>query len=152
MESKTDTNPQMESETGTHPNMESKTGTNPQMESETDTNPQMESKTETNPKMESETGTNPQMEFEMEDGIPTRRGLILRPDHTTVVFHAGYSVLCEIEGRPGVVLKVPLPFSEYAEAMEIEKRAYARLGKHPNIVNVIEMNEWGSTLMSANFR
>ncbi|KAJ8131342.1 hypothetical protein O1611_g2281 [Lasiodiplodia mahajangana] len=78
-----------------------------------------------------------------------RTGLIKRPENTTVIFHGGYSVLCEIEDRPGVVLKAPLPFEEHAEAIEIEKRAYCRLGKHPNLAKVIGMDEWGIYLERA---
>jgi len=89
------------------------------------------------------------MSVDTSENVTYRTGFIKRPDRTTVIIRAGYSVICEIEGRPGVVLKVPLPFAEYDEAMEIEKRVYRRLGKHPNIVNVIETNEWGIYLERA---
>jgi serine/threonine protein kinase len=84
-----------------------------------------------------------------QENVTYRSGFIKRPEHTTVAIRAGYSVICEIEGRPGVLLKVPLPFAEYDEAIEIEKRVYRRLGKHSNIVNVIDMNEWGIYLERA---
>jgi hypothetical protein len=34
--------------------------------------------------------------------------------------------MCEIEDRPRVVLKIPLPFKEYDEAMEIENGIYLK--------------------------
>ncbi|KAH8167629.1 hypothetical protein CIB48_g654 [Xylaria polymorpha] len=87
------------------------------------------------------------MEATTEENV--RTGIIKRPENTTVIIRAGYSVVCEIKDRPGVVLKVPLPFEEYEEAIEIEKRAYRRLGKHPNLANVIGMDEWGIYLERA---
>lgn len=66
-----------------------------------------------------------------------------------MIIRAGYSVVCEIKDRPGVLLKVPLPFKEYEEAMEIEKRAYRRRGNHPNLAYVIGMDEWGIYLERA---
>lgn len=83
------------------------------------------------------------MEVKTATNVAHRTGLIKRPKHTTFIIRTGYSVICEIKGRPGVVLKVPLPFAEYDEAIEIEKPVYARLGKYANIVNIIEMNKWG---------
>lgn len=78
-----------------------------------------------------------------------QRGFIRRPENTTVIIRAGYSVICDIRDRPGVVLKVPLPFEEFEQAMEIEKRVYRRLGKHPNLPNVVDVDEYGIYLERA---
>jgi serine/threonine protein kinase len=89
------------------------------------------------------------METKTTENVTERRGFIKRPANTTVVIRAGYSVICEIKDRPGVVLKVPLPFEEYEQAMEIEKRVYRRLGKHPNLANVVDIDEYGIYLERA---
>ena len=89
------------------------------------------------------------METKTTENVTERRSLIKRPENTTVVIRAGYSVICEVEDRPGVVLKVPLPFEEYEKAMEIEKSVYRRLGKHPNLANVVDMDEFGIYLERA---
>ncbi|KAF2240911.1 hypothetical protein BU26DRAFT_525477 [Trematosphaeria pertusa] len=92
------------------------------------------------------------MEIETAENVTERRGFIKRPGNTTVVIRAGYSVICDIKDRLGVVLKVPLPFEEFKQAMEIEKRVYRRLGKHPNLPNVVDMNEYGIYLKRAESR
>ena len=57
--------------------------------------------------------------------------------------------MCKIDGRPDVLLKVPRPFEEHVRATEIEKRVYRRLGEHPNLIEVVDIDEWGIYLKRA---
>jgi len=41
------------------------------------------------------------------ENVTCRGGFIKWPENTTVIIRAGYSVICEIEGRPDVVIEVP---------------------------------------------
>ncbi|WEW61313.1 hypothetical protein PRK78_006803 [Emydomyces testavorans] len=86
---------------------------------------------------------------ENHDHITYRTCIINSPADAKILFVAGYSAICEREGRPGVLLKVPLPFPENERAMEIEKQVYRRLGKHPNLVEVTDIDEWGIYLKKA---
>ena len=59
------------------------------------------------------------------------------------------SVLYTLPDRPNQVLKVPCPYDFYAQAFEIEKRIYHRLGKHSNLLNVVDVNQYGIYLERA---
>ncbi len=70
-------------------------------------------------------------------------GIMRRPPNAKVLIRAGYGIICELDDRPNELLKIPVPFEEFEKAHEIEKRAYCRLGKHRNLVRVVERDEWG---------
>ncbi|XXG98936.1 hypothetical protein Hte_005269 [Hypoxylon texense] len=53
--------------------------------------------------------------------------------------------------RPGEIVKVPIPMKVFLEGFETEKRVYARLGKHKNIVNVVQMDERALYLKRAKY-
>lgn len=62
------------------------------------------------------------MEIPTTETVTERRGFIRRPKNTTVIIRAGgYSVLYDIQDHPDLVLKIPLPFPEFEQALEIEK-------------------------------
>ncbi|KAJ4302360.1 hypothetical protein N0V88_002504 [Collariella sp. IMI 366227] len=53
------------------------------------------------------------------------------------------------EPSPNEVIKVPLPAEIYEQAHGIERRIYNRLGKRPNLVSVVKMDEYGIYLTRA---
>ncbi len=81
--------------------------------------------------------------------MPVRVGIINYPPNALPIRNGKYIVIggCStfytIPDRPDEVVKCPKPFDEYIHNVEIEKRVYRRLGKHPNLVNVVEMDDYG---------
>ncbi|WEW56987.1 hypothetical protein PRK78_002446 [Emydomyces testavorans] len=70
------------------------------------------------------------------------------PDAETLII-AGSGIIYTLPDRPNEVVKVPQPFDGDRHNHEIERRVYQRLGKHPNIVNVTEMDQYGIYLERA---
>jgi hypothetical protein len=60
------------------------------------------------------------------------------PLNADTVLRGGYSVLYTHPDRPE---QVPRPWEEYKPALQVERRIFKRLGEHPNLVKVIEMDE-----------
>ena len=60
-----------------------------------------------------------------------------------------FSVLYKRTDRPDQICKVPSPWPEFERAHEVERRIYQRLGEHPNLVRVVEMDEYGIWLKRA---
>jgi serine/threonine protein kinase len=71
------------------------------------------------------------------------------PPTADPVPRGGYSVLYEDLGRPNQLCKVPKPWKAYEEAHQVERRIFKRLGEHPNLIKVIEMDEYGIWLARA---
>jgi serine/threonine protein kinase len=80
-------------------------------------------------------------------GVEVR--LVHYPPTAKSVINGGYSVLYEDPSRPNQLCKVPCPWEQYEEAHRVERRIFQQLGEHPNLVKVIEMDEYGIWLERA---
>ncbi|KND91457.1 Tyrosine-protein kinase transforming protein erbB, partial [Tolypocladium ophioglossoides CBS 100239] len=75
--------------------------------------------------------------------------LVNWPPNSNTILFTNFSVLYESTDRPNQVCKVPKPLPEFERAHEVERRIYRRLGEHPNLVKVIEMDQHGIWLERA---
>lgn len=71
------------------------------------------------------------------------------PPNANCLLFTSFSVLYETPDRPNQVCKVPSPWPEFELAHEVERRIYQRLGEHPNLVKVVEMDQYGIWLQRA---
>ncbi len=71
------------------------------------------------------------------------------PPNSNTLLYTNLSVLYESSDHPNQVCKVPKPFPESESAHQVERRIYQRLGKHCNLVKVIEMDQYGIWLERA---
>jgi hypothetical protein len=81
----------------------------------------------------------PKVETRITNHPPSARSLLF----------ASFSVIYETPGRPNHVYKVPSPWPELELAHEVERRIYQRLGEHPNLAKVVEMDQYGIWLQRA---
>lgn len=65
------------------------------------------------------------------------------PPNSDPLLYTCFSVLYKSTDRPDQVCKVPTPMAQFELAHEVERRIYQRLGEHPNLVKVVEMDQYG---------
>ncbi len=81
--------------------------------------------------------------------------LVNYPPNTKPMYDGEYIVMgaCAyfytLPDHPSQVIKVPKPNIFALGDIEIEKRIYRRLGKHPHLANVVAMDEYGIYLQLA---
>ncbi|KND86622.1 Mitogen-activated protein kinase kinase kinase MLT [Tolypocladium ophioglossoides CBS 100239] len=73
------------------------------------------------------------------------------PPNSNPILFTNFSVLYESPDRPDQVCKVPCPWPEFECAHDVERRIYQRLEEHPNLVKVIEMDQYGIWLERAQY-
>ncbi|KAI0869377.1 kinase-like protein [Hypoxylon argillaceum] len=71
------------------------------------------------------------------------------PPNAKTLLITGCGIIYTVPDRPNELVKVPKPFEYARRDHEIERRVYRRLGKHRNIVNVVEMDQYGIYLERA---
>lgn len=71
------------------------------------------------------------------------------PPNAKTFLVGGCGIIYEVPDRPNELVKVSKPFDYAMRDHEIERRVYRRLGKHRNIVNVVEMDQYGIYLERA---
>jgi serine/threonine protein kinase len=82
-------------------------------------------------------------------GLGPDARIVNYPPGAKSIARSGYSVIYEHPDRPNQVCKVPRPWPEYEAAHEVERRIFRRLGEHPNLIKVIDMDEYGIWLERA---
>jgi serine/threonine protein kinase len=91
----------------------------------------------------------PLTQAEIDANVPIFTGIIKKPEGSERLSGGGCGIIYTLPSRPGQVLKVPRPFPNYEHDLEIEKKCLSRLGIHRNLVQVIEMDEYGIWLKRA---
>jgi hypothetical protein len=78
-----------------------------------------------------------------------KKFLVNYPPNSNPLLRTNLSVLYDHPDRPNQVCKVPCPWEGAELAHKVERRIFERLEEHPNLVKVIEMDQYGIWLERA---